>query len=624
LIALAIWLEDDRSPIYPGERIARGGGTFRMLKFRTMAPGAARSGVNSTAADDPRITRVGGWLRRLKLDELPQLINVLRGEMSLVGPRPQIALEVARYTGRERAMLGVRPGMTDLASIVFADEGEILKGSADPDLLYNQIIRPWKSRLALVYADYAAARAPVILDLRIVGLTSLALVRRGWALRGVRAILEKLGADPVLRSIAVRQGPLIAYPPPGAGGQAAENEELRRPATPAHGIHEVGWERVPLEELLGRPAVRLEENEIRRRFRGRVALVTGAGGSIGSELCRQIARFAPAALIGFDQAETPLFQIERELRERWPGVPFYPEIGNIRNRRRLEEVFREHRPASVYHAAAYKHVPLMEAHVFEAVENNVFGTRQVAQAASRHGAEEFVLISSDKAVRPANVMGATKRLAELVCLGAAAEAAGASRRTGKRGTRFMAVRFGNVLGSNGSVVPLFQRQIETGAPLTVTHPDMQRFFMTVSEAAQLVMQAAAAGSGGEIFVLDMGDPIRIVDLARNLIVSNGLNTEDVPIRFSGIRPGEKLHEELTGEGESMVATRHPHVRICAGPQVEAEPVVRCLETLESYVEARDGTGVVAALQELIPGYSPSGFLVAGTREGSERAHSVVA
>jgi lipopolysaccharide/colanic/teichoic acid biosynthesis glycosyltransferase/nucleoside-diphosphate-sugar epimerase len=621
LIAVAIWLEDFGAPLYAGARIARGGGTFGMFKFRTMVVGASRSGVNSTAADDLRITRVGGWLRRLKLDELPQLINVVRGEMSLVGPRPQIPLEVERYSARERAMLRVRPGMTDLASIVFADEGEILKGSADPDVRYEQIIRPWKSRMALMYADHAFAGASVRLDLQILALTVAGFARRGWALRGVQAILKGLGADPTLRRVASRREALTACPAPGA----QPTEEKPGPAALTNRIHEVGWERMSFEELLGRPAVRLDENEIRSRLRGRAVLVTGAGGSIGSELCRQIARFGPSALIGFDQAETPLFQIERELRERCPGVPFYAEIGSIRSRRRLEEVFSEHCPVSVYHAAAYKHVPLMEAHLFEAIENNVFGTRQVAQTAWSHGSEEFVLISSDKAVRPANVLGATKRLAELVCLSLSAPtAAGAISRTGKRGTRFMAVRFGNVLGSNGSVIPVFQRQISAGVPVTVTHPEMQRFFMTVSEAAQLVLQAAATGCGGEIFVLDMGDPIRIVDLARTLILSNGLNPEDIPIRFSGVRPGEKLCEELTGAGESIVPTGHAHVRICASPRVEPETVGQVLEALEHYVEARDAAGVLGALQELIPDYAPSSFLVDAGRAGFERARSVVA
>ena len=286
---------------------------------------------------------------------------------------------------------------------------------------------------------------------------------------------------------------------------------------------------VRLEDLLGRAPARLDSETIRAKLNGRVVLVTGAGGSIGSELCRQIARYGPCALIGFDNAETALYQIDQELREQFPRVPFYPEIGSIQNRRRLDEVFRDHRPTSVYHAAAYKHVPMMEAHLFEAVENNVFGTRNVVRAAA--GVEDFVLVSSDKAVRSTNVMGATKRLAELIC------SAG--------GPRFRAVRFGNVLGSNGSVIPLFKRQIAAGGPVTVTDPQIRRFFMTIPEAAELVLQAAAIGQDGEIFVLDTGEPVRIQDLARNLILLSGLQPDvDIRIEFTGIRPGEKLYERI--------------------------------------------------------------------------------
>jgi FlaA1/EpsC-like NDP-sugar epimerase len=351
---------------------------------------------------------------------------------------------------------------------------------------------------------------------------------------------------------------------------------------------------VRLEDLLGRAPVRLDQELIRARLRGRVVLVTGAGGSIGSELCRQIARYSPRALVGFDNAETALYQIDQELREQFPDVPFYPEIGSIQNRRRLDEVFRDHRPSSVYHAAAYKHVPMMEAHLFEAVENNVFGTRNVVRAAS--AVEDFVLVSSDKAVRPTNVMGATKRLAELIC------SAG--------GPRFRAVRFGNVLGSNGSVIPLFKRQIAAGGPVTVTHPEIRRFFMTIPEAAELVLEAAALGQGGEIFVLDMGEPVRIQDLARNLILLSGLKPDvDIRIEFSGMRPGEKLYEELSGMEEDTVPTSHSQIRVFTGKGASHETISRGLEELRRATEARDAAGVVLSLKELAPDYNPSSFLL---------------
>jgi FlaA1/EpsC-like NDP-sugar epimerase len=370
---------------------------------------------------------------------------------------------------------------------------------------------------------------------------------------------------------------------------------------------------VRIEDLLGRPPVQLAVGRIHSRLKDRVVLVTGAGGSIGSELCRQIARFEPAALVGLDHAETALYEIDRELRARFPGVAFHPEVGSIQNPRRLEEIFREHGPQSVYHAAAYKHVPLMETHLFEAVENNVFGTRNVARAAAAFGAEDFVLISSDKAVRPANVMGATKRLAEMV-----SQAQGQSSGNG----RFISVRFGNVLGSSGSVIPLFKQQIAAGGPLTVTHPEMRRFFMTIPEAAQLVLEAAAMGRGGEIFVLEMGAPVRIADLARHMIQLSGLKPEDIRIEFSGIRPGEKLYEELSAHEEATVPTSHSQIRVFSGRNVCVEALARGLEALRVEVEEGDPAAVVDRLKELVPDYNPSGFLQ--RRAYRERARGVFA
>ena len=242
------------------------------------------------------------------------------------------------------------------------------------------------------------------------------------------------------------------------------------------------------------------------------------------------------------------------MRQAFPQIPFYPEIGSIQNRARLDEVLRQYTPSVVYHAAAYKHVPLMEAHVFEAIENNVFGTYNVAVAAAEHGVEDFVMISSDKAVRPTNIMGATKRVAELLLL---------ALQNGR--TKYVAVRFGNVLGSNGSVIPIFKKQIAAGGPVTVTHPDMRRFFMTIPEACQLVLQAAAIGEGGQICVLDMGEPVKIVDLARNLILLSGLRPdEDIKIEFTGMRPGEKLYEELSTMLEDTAPTAHEKIRIFVG------------------------------------------------------------
>jgi FlaA1/EpsC-like NDP-sugar epimerase len=365
---------------------------------------------------------------------------------------------------------------------------------------------------------------------------------------------------------------------------------------------------VAVEDLLGRNPVRLEEHQIRGAIEGRVVMVTGAAGSIGSELCRQIARFQPAGIVGFEIAESPLFEIDREMRRSFPDIPFYPEIGNIQNRTRLDEVLRQYRPSILYHAAAYKHVPMMEAHVFEAIENNVFGTYNVAVAAAEHGVEDFVMISSDKAVRPTNVMGATKRVAELMLL---------SLQNGR--TKYVAVRFGNVLGSNGSVIPIFKKQIAAGGPVTVTHPDMRRYFMTIPEACQLVLQAAVIGKGGQICVLDMNEPVKIVDLARNLILLSGLRPdEDIEIKFTGMRPGEKLYEELNSMLEDTAATAHEKIRIFIGNGMPEGDIETWLDCLREACETRDVGRLVVALKEIVLDYSPSTPLLRRVIETRDR------
>jgi FlaA1/EpsC-like NDP-sugar epimerase len=369
---------------------------------------------------------------------------------------------------------------------------------------------------------------------------------------------------------------------------------------------------VAVEDLLGRNPVRLEVNQIRDVLKGKVVLVTGAAGSIGSELCRQIARFHPAGIVGFEIAESPLFEIDREMKQRFPQVPFYPEIGNVQNRARLDDVLSQYRPTIVYHAAAYKHVPLMETHIFEAVENNVVGTYNLAISAMKHGVEDFVLISSDKAVRPTNIMGTTKRVAELILL---------ALQNGR--TRFVAVRFGNVLGSNGSVIPIFKKQIAAGGPVTVTHPEMRRFFMTIPEACQLVLQASAVATGGQICVLDMGQPVKIVDLARNLILLSGLKPEkDIKIQFTGMRPGEKLYEELSTLLENTIPTEHEKVRIFVGNGVPEGNIHSWLDELRDLCAARDTGRLMIALKEVVLDYSPSADLLRRVVEANDRAPRV--
>ena len=367
-------------------------------------------------------------------------------------------------------------------------------------------------------------------------------------------------------------------------------------------VREVGrGEAVALEALLGRAPVCLVTPELQRFLAGKVVLVTGAGGSIGSEICRQIMKFCPRRLVLIDRAENALFEIDRELREQWIGADVRACVADVCDGVRIGSVFDEEGPEVVFHCAAHKHVPMMELNPGEAVKNNVMGTKVVADAAAEaRRCAAFVMVSTDKAVNPTSVMGATKRCAELYV----------QSLNGRSDTRFVAVRFGNVIGSSGSVVPIFRKQIEAGGPVTVTHPEMKRYFMTIPEASQLVMQAGAIGQGGEIFVLDMGEPIGILDLAREMIVRSGLRPgEDVEIRFTGVRPGEKLYEELAGDGERTRPTGHPKIRVWELPVASAEQAGRMVRVLGEVV---DGTreDVVGALKRAVPEYGAPGEAIA--------------
>jgi FlaA1/EpsC-like NDP-sugar epimerase len=353
---------------------------------------------------------------------------------------------------------------------------------------------------------------------------------------------------------------------------------------------------VDLEDLLGRDPVTLDTELLRRDITGHVVMVTGAAGSIGSELCRQVAGLAPAKLVMFEIAETPLFELEHDMRTKFPRVPLVSVIGDIRDRKRVEAVFAAHEPTLVYHAAAYKHVPVMEVHPAEAVKTNVLGTRILAEIAARHGVQRFVLVSTDKAVRPTNVMGATKRVAELVVQ---------NMNGNGHDTVFVAVRFGNVLDSSGSVIPIFRKQLETTGKLTVTHPEASRYFMLIPEAAGLILQAGSMGQGSEVFVLDMGEPVKIVDLAKNIIRLSGkelgVNAE---IAYTGLRPGEKLHEELVVEGEDVIRTSHPKVMKMIGDAELPKDWNRHLNLLVDLAAQGDRTGVIRQLKALVKGYTP--------------------
>jgi len=350
---------------------------------------------------------------------------------------------------------------------------------------------------------------------------------------------------------------------------------------------------VELDDLLGRDPVTLDAAGLHALLTGKTVMVTGAGGSIGSELCRQIAHFSPATLMLYEQSEFALYTIEQELRTARPDLVCEFLIGDVRDAARLDEVMAQYRPAVVFHAAAYKHVPLMEQrNAWQAIRNNVLGTWTVAAAAQRAGVGKFVLISTDKAVNPTNVMGASKRLAEMVCQ--ALQPSGA--------TRFVIVRFGNVLGSTGSVIPKFREQIAKGGPITVTHPEITRYFMSIPEAAQLVLQAGLMGKGGEIFVLDMGEPVKIVDLAKDLIRLSGMSEDDIKIEFSGLRPGEKLYEELLADNEHTLVTLHPKLRIAQARQADAAWLDRLLEWTSATTMADEQVRTV--LMQWVPEYQP--------------------
>ncbi len=354
---------------------------------------------------------------------------------------------------------------------------------------------------------------------------------------------------------------------------------------------------VAYDDLMGRKPVQMEMEKVGEYIQNRPVLVTGAGGSIGAELCRQIARFNPDNLICLDCTENNLYQIELEFAQRYPDVSSFFILGNILNRNLVMNVFRKYRPAVVFHAAAYKHVPMMELNPWEAVRTNVLGTQTLLEVAQNFAAERFVFVSTDKAVRPTNVMGASKRMAELLL----------QEKARQNNRHHMAVRFGNVIGSSGSVIPLFKRQIEQGGPVTVTHPEVVRYFMTIPEAAQLILQAGAMGEGGEIFILDMGSPVKILDLARDLIRLSGFKPgEDIEIRFIGLRPGEKLYEELITDGEGIVPTHHEKIMVLRGGGCDPNWLSKKIEELRQLAEIQDASGIRGKLKEILPEYQPNG------------------
>jgi FlaA1/EpsC-like NDP-sugar epimerase len=362
---------------------------------------------------------------------------------------------------------------------------------------------------------------------------------------------------------------------------------------------------ISFKDLLGRPAVHLDQLEICRYLAGQTILVTGAGGSIGSELCRQIIRFEPKKIILLDASEENLYKIQMEFHHDHQFLDYVPVLCKIQNKALLDSIFLEYAPSVVFHAAAYKHVPLVEANPWEGVFNNVFATKNLIEATIAHKVERFVLVSTDKAVRPTNVMGATKRVTELLMLAYCNDQATNPSVIKQNNTAFMAVRFGNVLGSSGSVIPLFKHQIEKGGPVTVTDPEMTRYFMSIEEAAQLILQAGAMGGGGEIFILKMGSPVKIVKLAHDLIKLLGYEPEkEIKIQFTGLRPGEKLYEELITEGEGIVPTRHEKIMVLRGVDKSCPEMKNLLSRLAQKATYHDSRGIKEILKVIIPEYQP--------------------
>jgi FlaA1/EpsC-like NDP-sugar epimerase len=546
-----------------------------------------------------------GWWRFVSLDDLPRLamgnlVGSLLGAFVILWSAPRgfpRSVYVLDLLVCSLLTLGVR-----LAVRIFFDASKFQAsidkkrtliygtGAAGVSLLAELRHNPTLPYHAVGYIDDDPSKAKLMVHgVKVVGDGEmLAATARKFHVETVLIAIPSASGEQMTRILRRCQKAGVSYKTVPGLGEIIEGNGL------ATQVRDVA-----VEDLLGRSPARLDEKEISAKIQDHVILVTGAGGSIGSELCRQIARFGPKKIVGYEISENALFHLDLEMKKHFPRLPFHPEIGNVQRAERLAEVLDYYRPSILYHAAAYKHVPMMEAHMFEALENNVFGTYLTALAAAEHGIEDFVMISSDKAVRPTSIMGVTKRLAELAV---------SSLQNG--GTRFVSVRFGNVLGSNGSVIPLFKKQIAEGGPVTVTHPEMRRYFMTIPEASQLVLQASTMGRGGEIFVLDMGEQVKIVDLARNLILLSGMRPdEDIRIEFTGIRPGEKLYEELHTFEESTVPTRHKKVKIFAGPSLVYGGMRGPLDTLRQICTVRNVTQLILQLKEIVPEYNPSAHVL---------------
>ena len=479
--------------------------------------------------------------------------------------------------------------------------------------------RSGKMRSGIIIYGAGAAGAELVHEIRsnqrsqydVKGFLDDDPLKQGALIMGVPVLGTGRQASSVIRRLSSRWpvNEVIIAMPSASGRQMREAlancRAARIPCRTIPGIEELLSGKVltaqvrslSVHDLLGRQPVHLDETPVRASISNRSVLVTGAAGSIGSELCRQVARFGPARLVAFDQAESDLFRIENELREKYPQLELAAALGDIRDAERLSEVLQVHGVELVFHAAAYKHVPMMESHILEAARNNIIGTWNLVRAARHHNVRSLLMISSDKAVNPICVMGATKRVCERIVSASWQKNGGTSRAS---------VRFGNVLGSNGSVVPIFQTQIAAGGPVKVTHPEARRYFMTISEAVSLAVQASAKSYGSEIFVLEMGEQIRIVDLAETMIrLSGKVPYEDIDIEFTGLRPGEKLLEEIYNNGDGMLATYLDKIHIMRDQSLSWETIASWIAELEALLAARRELELIPHIQRLVPEYRPA-------------------
>jgi FlaA1/EpsC-like NDP-sugar epimerase len=542
-----------------------------------------------------------GWWRYVGMSDAVDIVKAALASTAVLYPLLILAIRVPGYPWSALAI--------DLALTVL-----LVGGARFAVRAYTETARQWANQKHTLIVGAGRAGSSIVrelnrnpqLELKPVGFVDDDSSKRGIRIDGIKVLgpvqemsdlIARLGVECVLIAIPSATGAQVERIVSECRACKVDFKILPPMRQHIHGqkVSMKSVRSLRLDDLLQREPVHIDLAGIRREVEGKVLLITGAGGSIGSELARQIATFAPRELLLVDRSENCLFALGLELARTTPTQKFSPLVADIQDVGAMREIFASHRPEVVFHAAAYKHVPMMERNCFQAVMNNVFGTYNAALLARQFGAETFVMISSDKAVNPTNVMGVTKRVAELIMLGLQDER-----------TRFVAVRFGNVLGSNGSVIPIFQQQIAEGGPVTVTHPDAKRYFMTIPEAVQLVLQASAMGRGSEIFVLDMGKPIRILDLARDLIRLSGLEPEeDVKIVFTGLRPGEKLFEELMLEGEGVKPTWHPKIRVLDGGRVNFRQVCEWLDELQSTVESKNVSGLIDVLRRIVPEYTPS-------------------